>query len=91
MVSPISSSGTGAVDSQRLVNLGAAKPVARTLKNPASVCDATPAARLRALGPPIDTNRVEEIRAAIANGNYTVDADRLAAAMIALDLPASGQ
>jgi negative regulator of flagellin synthesis FlgM len=86
MVSPISNSGPGAVDTQKLVK---ASPAPATTSGKASVEGAasTPAARLASLGPPIDVTRVGEIKAAIAQGSYTVDADRLAAAMLALDLP----
>jgi negative regulator of flagellin synthesis FlgM len=89
MISPISNTAPGAIDPQR-VNppgtasaSGGATPVADT----SATSHATPGARLAALGPPIDMTRVAEIKAAIAEGSYTVDADRLAAAMLALDLP----
>ncbi len=85
MVTPISNSGPAKVDKQPIVTL---PPVAvdekRTIKAETS---SMPAARFAKLGPPIDVTRVNEIRAAIASGNYTVDSDRLAAAMLALDLP----
>ena len=42
---------------------------------------------LVAEGPPIDEAKVAEIRAAIADGCYPVDADKIAERMIALDLP----
>jgi negative regulator of flagellin synthesis FlgM len=41
-------------------------------------------------GPPVDAARVSAIRAAIAEGRYPVDADRIAESMIALDLPRRG-
>ncbi len=85
MVTPISNSGPAKVDKQPGVTV---PPVAVDDKrNPKVEASSTPAARFAKLGPPIDVNRVNEIRAAIANGSYTVDADRLAAAMLALDLP----
>ena len=99
MVTPIANSGPAKVDSKPVQQLPPVdvhvKPV-ETLP-PVPVEDkrdrkvegsGTPAARFAKLGPPIDVNRVNEIRAAIAGGSYTVDADRLAAAMLALDLPA---
>jgi negative regulator of flagellin synthesis FlgM len=42
---------------------------------------------LVAEGPPIDSAKVDAIRAAIAEGRYPVDADKIAERMIALDLP----
>jgi len=41
-------------------------------------------------GAPIDSAKVAAIRAAIAEGRYPVDADRIAESMIALDLPRRG-
>lgn len=86
MISPISNHAPGAVDAQRVNQPGAA-PASAGVKPVADAAHATPGARLAALGPPIDMTRVAEIKAAIAEGSYTVDADRLAAAMMALDLP----
>ncbi len=40
-----------------------------------------------AAGAPIDSEKVAAIRAAIAEGRYPVDPDKIAASMIALDLP----
>jgi negative regulator of flagellin synthesis FlgM len=41
-------------------------------------------------GAPVDTTRVESIRAAIQNGRYPVDADRIASRMLDADLPRRG-
>ncbi len=38
-------------------------------------------------GPPVDSARVAAIRAAIAEGRYPVDAEKIAERMVALDLP----
>ena len=38
--------------------------------------------------PPVDLDRVAALRAAMADGSYTIDPDRIAAAMIAQDHPA---
>jgi flagellar biosynthesis anti-sigma factor FlgM len=85
MVTPISNSGAAKVDTKPISTL---PPVPVDEKRDRRVeGSGTPAARFAKLGPPIDVNRVSEIRAAIAAGTYTVDADRLAAAMLALDLP----
>lgn len=40
-------------------------------------------------GPPVDSARVAAIRAAIAEGRYPVDPDKIAERMIALDFPLS--
>ncbi|MEA3388269.1 flagellar biosynthesis anti-sigma factor FlgM [Sphingobium sp. CCH11-B1] len=49
---------------------------------------ASPAARMAAEGAPVDLDRIAQIKAAIASGNYPVDPDAIAERMIALDLPA---
>lgn len=49
----------------------------------------SPAARLAQDGAPIDTDKVARIKAAIASGNYPVDADAIAERMVELDLPKS--
>jgi len=94
MVSPISTSGpTGrnTVDPARVGPTTQASKVRENAPAKTSTRDATATVRLASLGPPIDVTRVNEIRAAIANGTYTVDADRLAAAMLALDVPAKAE
>lgn len=60
---------------------GSAAPAA------ASGTSASPAARMAAQGAPVDMDRIAAIKAAIASGNYPVDADAIAERMIALDLP----
>lgn len=88
MVNPVAGSGPSKVDTQRVMSL---PPVpVEGKRDPKIDLTGTPAARLSKLGPPIDMNHVKDIRAAIASGSYTVDADRLAAAMLAHDLPVRG-
>jgi flagellar biosynthesis anti-sigma factor FlgM len=86
MVDAIGSSGVSRLDPAR------ASPRAKIgdgdRKVPTSDGNATLAARFARLGPPINVTRVAEVKAALAEGSYTVDADRLAVAMLALDLPA---
>ena len=41
-------------------------------------------------GPPVDNIKVATIRAAIAQGRYPINADKIAERMIALDLPQRG-
>ena len=47
----------------------------------------SPAARMAAQGAPVDAARIVEIKAAIANGDYPVDPEKIAEKMIDLDLP----
>lgn len=46
----------------------------------------SPAAEMAAAGPPVNADKVAAIRAAIAEGRYPVDPDKIAERMIALDL-----
>ena len=85
MVMPISNSGPAKVEKQ--IVLALPTEAASNKRDWKIDTGSTPAARIAKLGPPIDVTRVNEIRAAIASGNYTVDSDRLAEAMLALDLP----
>lgn len=41
---------------------------------------------LAAVGPPVDVEKVQKIRAAIAEGRYPVDPQRIAESMVKLDL-----
>src|SRR3546814_5992138 len=47
----------------------------------------SPESRMAAEGAPVDMDRVAAIKAAIANGNYPVDPDKIAARMMNLDFP----
>lgn len=50
---------------------------------------ASPAARMAAEGAPVDMDRIAAIKAAIASGNYPVDANAIAERMVDLDLPSA--
>src|SRR3546814_12402470 len=47
----------------------------------------SPASRMAAEGAPVDMDRVAEIKAAIASGNYPVDPDKIDERMMKLALP----
>ncbi len=51
----------------------------------------SPFSEMAASGPPVDADKVAAIRAAIAEGRYPLDPTKIAACMIALDLPESAQ
>jgi negative regulator of flagellin synthesis FlgM len=89
MLDGIGKSGTGRIDAQRaaLGKAAAAAPVGAPANGAKSVGVGGTIADLVASGPPVDSDKVARIRAAIAAGNYPVDANRIAEAMIALDLP----
>jgi negative regulator of flagellin synthesis FlgM len=88
MISAVGSAGIARAIEQRTdgttTNATPAKPTQTDGETPAIL--PSPAAELASYGAPIST-KVEEIRAAIANGTYKVDAKAIADRMIALDLP----
>ncbi|CAN5360617.1 hypothetical protein BH09PSE3_BH09PSE3_13970 [soil metagenome] len=75
----------GAVPTERVAPTSAAPAPTRAV----AVQNAAPStiAVLAAQAAPVDISRVAAIRAGIADGSYTVDADAIAARMIETDLP----
>ena len=55
-----------------------------------AMASATTVLQLAAQGAPVDTRLVHEIRSAIAQGQYPLDPNKIAAAMITVDLPVRG-
>jgi negative regulator of flagellin synthesis FlgM len=86
MIDGVGKSGPGRIDLPR--GAGQSAPVDR-LAGSAERRGAVASAvfGLAAEGPPVDDAKVARIRAAIAEGRYPVDAERIAERMIALDLP----
>lgn len=89
MLDGIGKSGMGRLDAQR-ATLGKAvtsAPVGASLGEGRSAGIGGTIADLVSAGPPVDTDKVARVRAAIASGAYAVDPDKIAEAMIAHDLP----
>jgi negative regulator of flagellin synthesis FlgM len=90
MINSVGQSISSAIGANSLRESGktrASAPGGATVSSSASA-SASPAARMAAEGAPVDMDRIAQIKAAIASGNYPVDADAIAERMIALDLPA---
>jgi negative regulator of flagellin synthesis FlgM len=88
MIDGVGKSGPGRIDLTRGAGEGAAVPAAanapaRGRNGPVE----SAVFELVSAGPPVDGAKVAAIRAAIAEGRYPVDPDKIAARMIALDLP----
>ena len=87
MIDGVGKSGPGSIDLGRAEKGGAPAPVAsagiRSGEGPVE----SAVLGLVSGGAPVDGAKVAAIRAAIAQGRYPVDADRIAGRMIALDLP----
>ena len=62
-------------------------PVGRVTTAGTGVAAPSLVAALAEAGPPINSDKIEAIRQAIASGQYPIDAKAIAAKMIALDLP----
>lgn len=91
MIDGVGKSGPGRIDAARGAGQGA--PVGGVAEASAGGRQGAVASAvfdLVAEGPPVDAAKVAQIRTAIAEGRYPVDADRIAERMIALDLPSRG-
>jgi flagellar biosynthesis anti-sigma factor FlgM len=81
----------GGIETARLAARGAATQISRTeaiSRAAAAGKTPNPAADLAAWGPIVDVARVTQLKHEIASGTYKVDPEKLAAKMIATDLPA---
>jgi negative regulator of flagellin synthesis FlgM len=90
MIDGVGKGGAGRIDLARHEK-GAAVSIART--DGARAPEGTVKSAVLELvsgGAPVDTARIEAIRAAIRDGRYPVDADRIAQRMFDLDLPRRG-
>lgn len=67
--------------------IAAAAPVDTVKTTGTGVAAPSLVAALAEAGPPINSEKIEAIRQAIASGQYPIDAKAIAAKMIALDLP----
>lgn len=89
MVEQIGKSGTGGVNLSRVqVNGGA--PLAKAGPAPTAPAPATVSSMVFDIirsGPPVDLGKVNKIKEAIAQGNYPINAEKIAEKMIELDLP----
>ncbi len=90
MIDSVGKGGPGPIDLGRAEKGNGTAPVAATGPRGADGPVQSAVFGLVSGGAPIDSFKVAAIRAAIAEGRYPVDADRIAESMIALDLPRRG-
>lgn len=92
MIKSVGQGISAAIEASRLRESGKTRASAST--GSATACSSTestsPAARMAAEGAPVDLDRIAAIKAAIASGNYPVNASAIADRMLALDLPVAG-
>lgn len=74
----------------RAAEQGGAAPTGVSAKPGAHESAGTALSQMLADGPPVDSDRVAELRARIAEGSYAVDPGAIAEKMIALDLGSKG-
>ncbi len=90
MIDGVGKSGTGRIDLARHEKGAAVGPVRSDgSRAPASAVKSA-VLELVSGGAPVDTSKVEAIRAAIQGGRYPVDAGRIAQRMLDVDLPRRG-
>ena len=90
MIDSVGKSGPGPIDLGRAEKGNGAAPAAAAGPRGTEGPVQSAVFGLVSGGAPIDSFKVAAIRAAIAEGRYPVDADRIAESMIALDLPRRG-
>jgi negative regulator of flagellin synthesis FlgM len=87
MINSIGPAGTGTVDTARNQGVQKSAPVEKiAAKTPAAATLPNPAAELAASGPPVDVDKVAQVRAMIANGSYNLDIQAIANRMIDIDI-----
>lgn len=89
MINSVGPGLAAAIDSSKLRESGKSKGVSGVagVTTQAAGLSSSPAARMAAQGAPLDMDKIGAIKAAIASGNYPVDAEAIAQKMIDLDLP----
>ncbi|WP_106639002.1 flagellar biosynthesis anti-sigma factor FlgM [Allosphingosinicella vermicomposti] len=88
MIDGIGKGGLGRIDIQRgqVAKSGAASSAGSATSGSAASGSASLLADL-ASGPPVNAEKIAALRAAIAEGRYPVDPEKIAERMIALDIP----
>ena len=90
MINGVGKSGSGPIDLGRAEQGKGPAPVAAVGALSAEAPVQSAVFGLVSGGAPVDGAKVAAIRAAIAQGRYPVDPERIAESMIALDLPRRG-
>jgi len=91
MINSVGQNISSGIEAARLRESGKARGAAATgsaTTTASASASASPAARMAAEGAPVDMDRIAAIKAAIASGNYPVNAQAIADRMVELDLPA---
>lgn len=90
MINGVGSTGPARIGQVRDGKVGAADPAGAVQATDIEKATPSLVAALAQAGPPVNSEKIEAIRKAIAAGQYPIDAKAIAAKMIALDLPRAG-
>ena len=90
MIDGVGKGGAGRIDLARQEKGAAVSPLKSDLSRTSAGTVKSAVLELVAGGAPVDSARVEAIRAAIQSGRYPVDPQRIAARMLDADLPRRG-
>ncbi len=92
MIDGIGKAGSGRLELVRssVDRAGAVAKAGDSVPQRAAAGASSAAAAMAAAGAPVDSGKVAAIRAAIAEGRYPVDPDKIARSMIELDLMPKG-
>jgi negative regulator of flagellin synthesis FlgM len=90
MIDGVGKGGAGRIDLARQEKGAAVAPVRGDGPRAAEGGVKSAVLELVSGGAPVDTAKVESVRAAIRDGRYPVDADRIAARILEVDLPRRG-
>jgi negative regulator of flagellin synthesis FlgM len=90
MIDGVGKGGTGRIDLSRQEKGATVSPLKPDGSRAPSGAVQSAVLELVSGGPPVDSARVEAVRAAIREGRYPVDPDRIAQRMLDLDLPRRG-
>jgi flagellar biosynthesis anti-sigma factor FlgM len=90
MIDGVGKGGAGRIDLARQEKGATVSPIRADGPRAADGAVKSAVLELVAGGAPVDKARVDSIRAAIRDGRYPVDADRIAKRMLDFDLPRRG-
>ena len=92
MIKSVGQAMSAAIEAAKLRESAPSRAPAKVAPTTSAIAEeamTNPVAQLAAQGAPLDVDKISRIKAAIASGNYPVDADAIADKMIDLDLPRS--
>lgn len=90
MIDGVGKGGTGRIDLSRQEKGAAVSPLRNDGSRASAGAVKSAVLDLVSGGAPVDSSKVEAVRAAIQGGRYPIDPDRIAQRMLDVDLPRRG-